>query len=140
MVGIESDEEVKVKSVIEQAKIPPDRYKILPLDQKSFAEYLSASDVLLANYPEDEHYSKFMSPIKMFAYIASGKPLITSKLDTLDVFNIDSVKMVPPDNVTAYSQAMLEVLEELPSLQISAQKNKSLVNQYSWQNRVSRIL
>ena len=41
---------------------------------------LAACDVLVMPFPDEPHYRKYMSPLKMFEYMASGKPIITSDL------------------------------------------------------------
>src|SRR6185369_5103975 len=45
--------------------------------------YLKAFDVLLAPFPQNEHYSYYMSPMKIFEYMASSRPIISTELPTI---------------------------------------------------------
>ena len=47
-------------------------------------KYLSASSVLLMPFPWTEHYAYYMSPLKMFEYMAMKRPIVASKLPSIE--------------------------------------------------------
>ena len=119
------------------------------IDHKKVPLYLKACDVLLMPYQKKVgHRQKniesagYMSPLKMFEYMASGNPIISSDLPVIREVLKDRVNalLVEPDNVNEWSDA-IELLRNEPELakEIGDQAKKD-VKYYSWDNRVKRIM
>jgi glycosyltransferase involved in cell wall biosynthesis len=119
------------------------------VDHKKVPLYLKACDVLLMPYQKKVgHRQKniesadYMSPLKLFEYMASGKPIISSDLPVIREVLKDRVNalLVEPDNVNEWSDA-IELLRNEPKLakEIGDQAKKD-VKYYSWDNRVKRIM
>ena len=87
--------------------------------------------------------SDWMSPLKLFEYMAVGKPIIASDLDVLQEVLIDGVNsiLVSADNVDKWVVA-LKKIEENPILakQLGINARECLINEYSWDQRASRVL
>jgi len=114
---------------------------VLPLDQKYFAEYLMASDVLLMNYPDTDHYAKYMSPTKFFAYLATGKPIISSDLPSIrDVVDVESILFTRQNSVKDYCEQILTGVKSISDLRIKAKENIEIVRRFRWRERGVRIL
>lgn len=124
---------------------------ILIIGQKPHNEiplYLKAADVLVlpnscrsAN-PRFADYSLFdTSPIKMFEYMASGRPIIASDLPSLrEVLNEKNATFIEPDNPEDLARRIRTVLEgEKFGEELAIQSNKDVL-QYSWGNRAKIIL
>lgn len=103
--------------------------------------YLKAFDVLIAPFPENEHYSFFMSPLKIFEYMASGKPIISTNLPSLrEVLNNSNSILVCPGSSSELREAILRALEDVDfSKKISAQALTD-AGKYTWQKRARKIL
>ena len=73
------------------------------VSQPELALYQKASDALIMYFPDKLHYREFMSPMKMFEYMATGVPIISSDLPVLrEVLKheVNSLLVAPSD----YSQ------------------------------------
>ena len=82
-----------------------------------------------------------MSPVKMFEYMAGGRPIIASDLPTIrEVLNEKNAVFVPPDNPSALAQAIEELLKHPERAQEFARQAKRDVLAYSWDERTKRIL
>ena len=117
----------------------------------SKTEALCASfDVLLAPYQTKVALhsgkgdtSKWMSPLKIFEYMASGRPIICSDIPVLrEILKHNCTAFLcPPREVNAWCKA-LETLRDNPSLRRSmAQKAKEeFLALYTWQSRATKVL
>lgn len=103
--------------------------------------YLKACDVLIAPFPETEHYKYFMSPLKLFEYMASGVPIIASDLPSLrEIVDESMVNFVIPDDPKDLSRIITDVLNCYNDALNKAQKSLRGVQAYSWQKRAQNIL
>ncbi len=141
LVGIEENEYTHIRALCEQMNLPLEAYSLRVLDTKSFAHYLHACDVLLMNYPDTEHYRLYMSPTKLFAYMASGKIIVTSNLQTVrEIVDETMVVFVRPGDATHLQSVLKNICNNLQKFQLMGIKGKAEVNRYSWNNRAKRLL
>lgn len=143
IVGLDTREIEPVTKLMKESSLPVGVYTLSELDQTKFALYLEASDVLLMNYPQTEHYALYMSPTKLFAYLAAGKPIVTTDLPSIREIGIMSgVVYVEKDidTVSSYSEAMRYTLNNLKTLSSKALENKSVALNFSWKERAKRLL
>lgn len=109
--------------------------------QKNLVLYQKAADVLLMPFPDTLHYRSNMSPVKMFEYMASGRPIIASDLPTIrEVLNEKNAVIVPPGDSNALADAIRALLAEPERGQILAQQAQKEVLAYSWDERAKKIL
>lgn len=108
---------------------------------RELAENLVAADVLLLpNTGKNEISARYTSPLKLFAYMASGKPIVSSDLPSIrEILNESDSVLVEPDNPQALAEGVKKVLEnkELGKKLASAAKEK--VNDYTWNKRAQKI-
>jgi glycosyltransferase involved in cell wall biosynthesis len=87
--------------------------------------------------------SKWMSPMKVFEYMASGRPIVISDLPVLrEVLRPDvDALMVPPENPDALIAA-LERLRDDPQLgaRLAASALERVRSEFTWELRARRIL
>ncbi|KKP92334.1 MAG: Glycosyl transferase group 1 [Parcubacteria group bacterium GW2011_GWA2_36_10] len=114
--------------------LPKQKQNILAILQK-------ASDVLLMPFPKIAHYEFFMTPLKMFEYMASQRPIVAS--------NLPSIKQILDDTSCLFYR--VGDLEDLKNKIILAVSDEGLVEkisfsahlkvqQYDWQKRANNIL
>ena len=109
--------------------------------QSVLAQYQRAADVLLMPFPDTPHYRSNMSPVKMFEYMASGRPIIASDLPTIrEVLNSENSVLVPPGDVAMLKTAISELLRAPERADRLARQALRDVQQYSWDNRARRIM
>jgi glycosyltransferase involved in cell wall biosynthesis len=108
---------------------------------KELANNLAAADMLvLPNTGKDPISSRFTSPLKLFAYMASRRPIVASDLPSLrEVLHEDAAYFVEPDNVAALAVAILQGVENPLSIK-KVQAARLAVNHYDWQERARTIL
>jgi glycosyltransferase involved in cell wall biosynthesis len=142
IVGISEDEQRELIEIIKSYGIPGSDYSLfLQVTQSEIADYMRASDILVMNYPKKEHYEYFMSPMKMFEYMASGKPIVSTDLASVrEILNINNAVLVESDSVDSLTAGILKILN-YPTMadRISKQAHKD-VQQYTWNKRARKIL
>lgn len=111
------------------------RYLELPENQK-------AADVLVipnsARFPISKY---FTSPLKLFAYMASGVPIVASDLPSLrEVLHENNAFFAAPDDAHALAQAIRNALSHESAARQKAEQASSDVRQYTWDNRAQLIL
>ena len=118
--------------------------KVEFLDQvkyRSIPKILKSFDVLVMPYPWIEHYAFYMSPLKLFEYMASKRPIVASDLPSIrEILNENNAILVEPDNPGALAQGIKEILQNPEfSSKISNQALRD-VREYTWTNRAKKIL
>lgn len=113
-----------------------------PKDYRDIPIYLSAADVLvLPNSGKERKSRLYTSPLKMFEYMASGRPIVASDLPSLrEILNNESTIFFEPDNPRDLAEKINMLLNnDNLARSISAQALKE-VKQYSWEERAKKIL
>jgi len=141
IVGLEEAEIGLVENICSKENLPAGSYKLLPLVQKDFPIYVMATDVLVMNYPDTEHYRNYMSPTKLFAYMASARLIISSDLPTIrEIVDDSMVVFFPPESKSALVSAIRKsISDEFPRASM-VQLAKNKVSHFSWSARSQRIL
>ena len=96
--------------------------------------YLKGCDVAVIPYRSNE-YTESVFPIKFFEYMASGKPVVVSRLPALEGF-LDSVRVAP----TTRSRSSLSVTTPLAGAGAGAAGRIALAEANSWSSRVSKLM
>lgn len=110
-------------------------------DQSTLARYQKAADVLLAPFPDTEHYRTNMSPMKILEYAASGRPIIATDLPTIrTIFAENEIFYVSPGAPDEIAHTM-RVLQNDPSIGTarSAKAHERVAREYSWNHRAEVI-
>jgi glycosyltransferase involved in cell wall biosynthesis len=109
-------------------------------------QYQRACDCLLMPYQKEiagssgGDIAKFLSPMKMFEYLASGKPILSSDLPVLrEVLNEKNSILLPCDDLDAWEEAILKVKNEEAFAIKLALAAKETAKNFSWQQRVKSI-
>lgn len=108
--------------------------------QTTLALYQRAADILLMPFPDTPHYRNHMSPVKMFEYMASGRPIVASDLPTIrEVLNEANAVIIPPGDPHALAGAVDALLDDPARAEALSHKARSDVVEYTWQSRAERI-
>jgi len=109
--------------------------------QHMLAMYQKAADVLLMPFPDTPHYRNHMSPVKMFEYMASKRPIIASDLPTIrEVLNEKNAFIVPPGDITILAKTIRYVREDKESINSLAGIAYADVARFGWHSRTENIL
>jgi glycosyltransferase involved in cell wall biosynthesis len=108
---------------------------------------MSECDVLLMPYQKKvftvggSDSSKWMSPLKMFEYMASGRPIISSRLPVLlEVLTPDNAILCDPDDIKAWQSALEKVLNEPEWAQKLGCQAQLDVQKFAWRSRVRMVM
>jgi glycosyltransferase involved in cell wall biosynthesis len=109
--------------------------------------YQAACDILLMPYQEQVAASsggdiaRYLSPMKLFEYLASGRVILSSDLPVLqEVLNTENAILLPPNDAAAWVATLQDLrnnTEKRTQLAARAQRD---AQQYSWENRAQKIL
>ncbi|MFA9427879.1 glycosyltransferase family 4 protein [Natronorubrum sp. A-ect3] len=102
-------------------------------------KYQLASDVLIAPYTTD---AWMPSPLKLFEYMAAGKPIVASGIDVIKevLDHRNNALLVDPEDSSQLANAIQQVLSNEELSKAISKNAKKNVQQYSWDNRANNIL
>lgn len=142
IVGLEPEEIPVVRAMCMKMGLGDDVVTLSELVQKDFAEYVQLADILVMNYPDTEHYRNYMSPTKLFAYMASGKIIVASDLPSVrEIVDEHTVLFIQPGDHASLTGALRNGLTE--KAELSTQRGNVCiehVSQFAWEERGKRIL
>lgn len=109
--------------------------------------YQAACDVLLMPYQRRVAASSggdiapYLSPMKLFEYLACGRPIVSSDLPVLqEVLNPQNAMLVGCDDLDGWVKAIRDLMA-MPSLGARlAENSRRAAAQYTWEMRARRIL
>lgn len=104
--------------------------------------YLQVADVLLLPNSAKKRISRlYTSPIKLFEYMASKRPIVASRLPSIEEILDDTTsELVEPDDVKALADGIKNTLNNSERAQKRAKQAWELVHKYTWDNRARSIL
>lgn len=103
--------------------------------------YLKCFNILLMPFPNIEHYAFYMSPLKLFEYMASRRPIVATNLPTIrEVLNEENSVLVKPDDPDDFARGIKKILEDSNLAEKINKKAFEDVKNYTWQKRAERIL
>ena len=116
--------------------------------QSDVSSYLLASDILVLPYSSSmtieggTKAGEFTSPLKIFEYMAAGKPIVATEIPSvLEILESgrNSV-IVPPDDPGEFFDAVSSLIDD-PDTRARISRNAlSDVQQYTWKKRVEKIM
>ncbi|MEG4066199.1 glycosyltransferase family 4 protein [Microcoleus sp. Pol11C2] len=111
------------------------------LPQNQLASLLQAADVLTHPHCLTEA-ATFTSPLKFFDYMASGTPIVATEIASLMEFKSGNIAATwcEPDNPHQFAQSIRDCLTKYPRKSEGYAETMDFVKQFSWENRIERIL
>ena len=100
-------------------------------------ETLKTLDALVAPYPQMDSF--YFSPLKIFEYMAAGKPIVASRIGQLTEILEDgkNALLVPPENPEALAEALLRLKQDRNlGKSLGMQAQKAAKQKHGWNNRL----
>lgn len=105
-------------------------------------QYLCAADiVVLPNTATNRASRLYTSPMKLFEYMASGRPIVASDVPSLrEILNDENALFVSPDDPHAIAAGVQQLVQDPVKAKRIADRAMSEVTKYSWTTRAARIV
>jgi glycosyltransferase involved in cell wall biosynthesis len=85
--------------------------------------------------------AQYLSPMKMFEYLACGRVILSSDLPVLrEVLNDQNAVLLPPDDVGAWVEALEEIRGDPKRQQKLMAQAQNDAKRYTWESRAALIL
>lgn len=107
---------------------------------ENVVEYELAMDILVIPYPDKHHFRDYGFPMKVWEYMASGRPIVYSDLEIIG--EVLERKGIPfqPDDARSLAHAVLSVFQDVESTERTAKENSRDVQLYTWRARAENII
>ena len=133
----------RYKALIEELGLPMESFKFFdrrPVSQVPAS--MGACDVLVIPLPWSSYFAYYMSPMKLFEYMASNRPIVATAIESLREILTDgeTAILAKPGDPEDLGKQILRVLEDKElgeRLSANALKKVSL---HTWSLRAGRIL
>jgi glycosyltransferase involved in cell wall biosynthesis len=104
--------------------------------------YLGLADTVVMPSSPSLAYSAYMSPLKLFEYMASGKPIVASDLPVLREILVHdrNALLYPPFDPQALAASLACVIADAPLAARLADQARLDVENFTWDKRAARIL
>lgn len=118
------------------------------VQQSEVFHYLSSADVLLMPHGDKvlssgrQDIASYCSPMKMFEYMAAGRPIVASSLPVLQEVLQDGQNaiLVSSGDIQAWREALARVLSKNGSAEQLSERARSDVAKFTWHARAKRIV
>jgi len=114
-----------------------------PVLSKLVPDAMAACDVLVYPAPAKQHpyFVRDTSPLKLFEYLASGRPVICADIPPVrDVVDKTIVRFVHPGSASSLAGGVRDVLDHPKEAEQRAKKGLEIVKHHTWTKRMERIL
>jgi glycosyltransferase involved in cell wall biosynthesis len=132
-------------------KLPEGSYHFTgPVEPEDVPSYLAAADLLVAPFSpgsdpvraaQFRSHGMWWSPVKIFEYMAMGKPIVACSAGPVAEYLTHSGVTVPPGDTVALARAAARLLDD-PELSetLGSQARERLVENYTWRHAAENTL
>lgn len=108
---------------------------------KTAPEWQSGADMLLLSGTNKNKYSsRYTSPVKVYEYMAAGKPIIAARTSALkQVISEKEAFFYEPDDANSLSDTVKKALTHPEDFKEEAEKLKEHAKKFTWENRAKQI-
>ena len=141
IVGGSTDDISYYKNMAEELEVKDKVLFVGFVSQSRLAMYQKSFDTLLMPFPNTPHYAHVMSPVKMFEYMASKKPIIASDLPTIrEVLNDTNCLFCLPGDSKDLATKIQHLIDTPTLSSVLGEKAYCDVQVYSSSSRAVRII
>lgn len=109
--------------------------------QASLKRFYAAGDAVLMPFPYTSHYAFFMSPLKLFEYLMSGLPIVTSDLPSVrEIVTEKEAFFVEPGSIASLQATLAQMMDHPKETEARSKHSRTLAEKYTWFERAKRIM
>lgn len=143
IVGARGAEKEQFRSLAARSGLKEQQFSIVeqqPYD--GLYRWLSAADILVHPLPSHRIYNHVTSPLKIFEYRTSGKPIIASDLPSIREILEDGrdALLAKPDDPRSLARAIERLLEDPGLAAALGQESLRKARGWTWDTRAAQIL
>jgi glycosyltransferase involved in cell wall biosynthesis len=111
-------------------------------EHREIPYFLRAADVVvLPNTAGSEISKRYTSPLKLFEYMATGRPIVASNLPSVrEILDDETAILVAPDDPAALANGITSAVDGGAETKAMTKKAFAEVQQYSWDRRAKAIV
>lgn len=112
------------------------------VEPQRLADYYASFDVVLAPFQRATRHLDWISPMKLFEYMANGKAIVCSDFPILREVLTDEVDalLVPAENVGAWSSAVERLKDPVLRRRLGEAALAALRREHTWARRADAVL
>lgn len=110
--------------------------------QREVRYWIRSCNAVAIPFPAEQHYAYYASPLKLFEYMASGVPIIASRLPSLEEILVHehNALLVEPDNPEMLAGAVRRLRSDPELGRRLAEQARQKVASHTWRSRAVKIL
>jgi glycosyltransferase involved in cell wall biosynthesis len=139
-VGGRGDEIDEYKAMAENLGVSNRAVFIPAVPIHDVPAYEKALDILVIPYPDEPHFRDFGFPMKVYEYVASGRPIIYSDLPIIAEVLSDCAVPFEPGDAKDLAEKIAGLIGNRPSLRNLTDKAYEKVKDFTWQKRAEKII
>ncbi len=126
----------------ERYNSPCNVYHIPAIKQPDVIKYQVAADILLYPISPENKIKEYTSPLKLFEYMASRRPIVASSLGSVDEILSEDVCYLFELNNNSMSSCLSEAIKDIENNELKKTDNAFLKveTHFTWQKRVNDII
>lgn len=146
LVGGEPDEVRALRSAVQSRRLE-NVISVGYVPNSELPYYQASCDLFLMPYQRQVAASsggdiaRYLSPMKLFEYMACGRPILCSDLPVLrEVLSPEIAVLLPPDDVEAWVGAIQSLTDDPERRHFLGEGVRSAARRYTWEARAGQIL
>ncbi len=143
LVGGPMEPAVAYRQIAKESGLPDDALQIVDrVPNREVPKWLAALDIAAAPYPTTDHYAYYVSPMKLFEYMAAGAPIISTDLPAMrEVLKHGSnAWLVRPDSVDALTLGLEALLLNPEFAATLGARARDDAARFTWDKRAATII
>jgi glycosyltransferase involved in cell wall biosynthesis len=103
--------------------------------------YINLADIGVAPFISNRNTKTGVSPLKIFEYMACGKPVVASRIEGLEFIEHEGVgRLVTPGAVRDFAEALNDLLQDdSKRAEMGEKASRIAVEKFSWTSKVEKI-
>jgi glycosyltransferase involved in cell wall biosynthesis len=123
--------------------VPPHRLRFVDhVAARDVPLWIRACDVATVPLPDAVHYTRSISPLKVFEYMAAEAPIVATRLPSIEqvLCHGKTAWLVEPGSAKALGDGIASLLRDPADASRMARRARQEVSRYAWARRAGAIL